>query len=707
MKYSSGHHFGKYVLLFCLLIYGTMVFAQSTLSGANPGQPTTIANAPQRDTNANKSNNKKWKNEEAKISYEKLNSLKKYIPDTSLHTFQRNPFTQPWYQDMGNLGSPVNNLLFTPEDRVGPSLGYHVFDVYRYNVDSLNFYSTTRPYSVFSYQLGSKLEQYAYIMHTQNIRPNWNFAVQYRKTTSPGYFQVERNNHDNASFSTNYKSLDKHYVLYAAMVYNQEQHDENGGIVNDSTLLNAAYNDRRTIDVAYENSQYSISRSSVYNVQRDFTLLLQHSYIWGNTDTTYNSDSTQYTYHLMPRFSITHKMELSTEKHTYKDLTPDSLRYTTLFNQSFVNNGSGFYVAGEDSVFSQQKWFWVDNKILLNGFIGKDERQLTFNAGIGNRYDQFISKPVAVPIPDSPKNVTGLGLDKSSILSNYLTGEIRKEALTPGAWEYGANAKFFFSGADAGNFVLNGMVGKQLKNNVAGFVAGFQEQVGSAPYSYTNYENQYVKLITSFSDESITSLYATIESPRIRFSAGVRDYVISNYIYINSSEVPAQYTVPFTLIQVWGRKVFKLGNFYLDNEMAYQQLPTNAPINVPAVMGKHQLSYESSLFKRALKVATGIEVRYTTSYYAAGYDALLNKFFYQHTQYISNTPQMAIFVNFRVKRFRAFIMGDNLQELFSRNAILYTGTPVTNFNGGTGTSFPVYAAPDALLRFGFTWVMVN
>ena len=659
---------------------------------------------PQRDTNANKSNTKKWKNEEAQISYEKLNSARRYVPDTSLHTFQRNPFTQPWCRDMGNLGSPVNKLLFTPEDHVGPGLGYHVFDVYRFNADSLNFYSTTRPYSVFSYQLGSKLEQYASILHSQNIKPNWNFAVQYRKINSPGFYKIQRNNHDNASLSTNFKSLDKHYVLYAAMVYNKEQHDENGGIINDSELVNQAYIDRRTVDAAFQNSQYSISRSSVFNVQRDFTLLLQHSYTWGNTDTAYNADSTQFTYHLKPLFSITHKMEISTEKHIYKDLTPDSLRYITLFNQSFTSNGSGYYTPGEDSVFTQQKWFWIDNKLLLNGFIGKEDRQLTFNAGIGNRYDQFISQPITNIIHDT---IRVIGLDRSSMISNYLTGEIKKEALTPNAWEYGANTKFFFSGQDAGNFLLNAMIGKQLKNNTGSFLAGFREQVGSAPYSFTNYENRYTKLFTGFNNESTTSLYATLESPRLRLSGGIRDYVISNYIYINEKEVPAQYTTPFTLIQIWGRKVFKAGNFYLDNELVYQQLPVNSPVNVPVLMGRHQFSYESNLFKHALKLVTGIEVRYNTSYYPAGYDALLNKFYYQHSQSISNTPEMAVFLNFKIKKFRAFVMGDNLQQLFARNTILYTGTPVTNFNNSGINMLPVYAAPDFMIRFGFSWVMVN
>ncbi|MCW3121556.1 MAG: hypothetical protein JWQ38_1048, partial [Flavipsychrobacter sp.] len=217
----------------------------------NPTTSPGSLNRPVKDTS--KSNTNQWKDDLVNITYEKLNSARTYIPDTSLHTFHRSRFTQPWNRDMGNLGSPVNNMVFTPEYRVGPTLGYHIFDVYRFDADSARFYSTNRPYSVFSYQLGSKLEQVAGIMHSQNIRPNWNFAVEYRKTSSPGFYKLQRNNHDNAVFTTNYKSLNKHYTLYAAMVYNKEQHDENGGIVTDSQLSSPTFSDKKNVNVAYDN----------------------------------------------------------------------------------------------------------------------------------------------------------------------------------------------------------------------------------------------------------------------------------------------------------------------------------------------------------------------------------------------------------------------------------------------------------------------
>lgn len=654
-----------------------------------------------------KSNTNKWKDEEAKLTYQRLNSIKIFTPDTPIHNFQRKPFVQPWCQDLGNLGSPVNNLMFTPEMRVDPSLGYHVFDAYRFDADSAKFYNTNRPYSSFSYLLGSRLEQTASILHTQNVRPNWNVAVEYRKVNSPGFYKTQRNNHDNAILTSNYTSLDKHYRLMTAFAYNKEQHDENGGIINDSDLNNAAYGDRRTIATAYQNTSYSLTRSPVSNTDREFTFLLKHGYTWGNTDTTYNADSTEYSYQLTPRFSISHIAEIKSEKHTYKDLSPDSARYANLFTQSFPLGGS-YYQQGEDSVLARQKWFKADNKILLNGFLGKEGHQLQFSAGAGISFDEFITTPVGNIIKDSlPNHYFTYSTDRSTYVNNYLTGELKKEALADGQWNYGANARFYTTGTYAGNFILDASMGKTLKKLGGGFNMGFQQMLGTAPYAYTNYENNYTNQTFDFNKESVTMVFATAESQKLHVWAGVRNYLMNNYIYLNAAEQPSQYATTFNLTQVWLRKVFRIGSFFLDNEVVYQQVPENAPVNVPIVMGKEQLTFERALFKNAIKIVTGVEARYNTAYHPAGYDAILNRFYYQDAKYVANTPELSVFLNFRIKRFRAFLMVDQVQQLFATNAILYTGIPVINY-GGTGTTYtPVYSAPDVMLRFGFNWVMIN
>lgn len=600
--------------------------------------------------------------------------------------------------------------MFTPENRVGPTLGYHVFDVYRFDPDSLNYYNTNKPYSAFTYRLGSKLEQIAGITHTQNVKPNWNFYVAYRKINSPGFYNIQRTNHDNLNITTNYKSLDKHYAIYSGLVYNKEQNDENGGIADATQLDSAIYADRKTLRTPYQSGQYSSSRSSVNNVLRDFTFLFQHGYTWGRTDTVYNEDSTQSEYHLKPLFSVVHKMEIGSEKHMYKDLTPDSVRYIALFAHPFLNRNTGYYAAGGDSVFTSQKWFHVDNKVLLNGFIGKEGRQLQFNAGLGNRFDRFTSQQVIttsqVYAPTGYVSFYHTTPDRNSIVSNYLTGELKKEALQPGAWEYKAATQFYFTGQYAGNFVLQASLGKELQKAQGSFIAGVKQALNSAPYSYTNYENAYTRNFYSFNTESVSRFYASVDSRKWLLSGGVNSYLVNNYIYINESRMPAQYTVPFSLSQAWVRKVFRAGHFYLDNELIYQQVPGSAPVNIPALMGRNQFSYEGNMFKNALKVAVGVQVRYNSSYAPAGYDAQLNRFYYQSKRTVANTPEGAVFANMRIKRFRGFIMADNLQQLFATNAILFVGNAYGPINS-SGSNLPVYAAPDLVIRFGFNWVMIN
>lgn len=658
-------------------------------------QPTTMPMGRQVDTSSNKTNNNTWKNEEATISYELLHSEARRLPDTGLHTFQRRPFVQPWSRDLGNPGSPVYNLQFTPDDRVGPSLGYHIFDTYRFQLDSIRFYNTTRPYSDFRYTLGSKLEQAAGIMHTQNIKPNWNFMLEYRKVNAPGFYKIQRNNHDNAVLSTNYKSLNKRYALYAGLVYNKEQHDENGGIVNDSDLNNTSYADRKTLNTAFQNTAYSTTRSSITNVQRDFGFVLKHAYTWGPIDTTYNADSTEFKAVLHPRFSISHKLEISTEKHTYKDLAPDSARYTPLFNYPFAA-GAGYYVRGGDSVYMQQKWFWVDNKLMLNGFIGKGANLVGFSAGAGNRYDEFGISPAY-----------GINLDRSKYISNYIAGDIKKEALKEGQWQYDAHALFYLTGNYAGNFNFNASIGKYISPIRSGFQAGFRQVLGTAPYAYKQYENVYAQTSYSLKDESITSLFALLNVSKFNFQVGLRNYVLSNYIYLDSARTPKQTATVFSVNQVWLRKMFRLGHFYIDNELIYQQTSAGTPVNVPELMGRHQFSYEGALFKKALTVATGAEVRYNTAYHPAGYDAQLNRFYYQQQVYINNTPELSVFLNFSVKHFRAFIMVDQLNQLFARNTILFAGVPVYNFYNNGQYNMPVYAAQSTMLRLGFSWILIN
>ncbi len=639
-----------------------------------PGSPLGLPGEQQQDsTSFSESNTDEWHNVSVKIQYKLLNSDKIYTPDTSIHTFHRRPFSQPWYRDLGNMGTAVRNLKFTPEDRLGPTLGYNVFDVYKIHADSLKYYHTTAPYSEFQYGLGSKLEQNTYILHTQNIKPNWNVAASYNKVLSEGFFLLQRTNQDHASFSTNYSSINQRYKLNIGIAYNKAQHDENGGIADASQLDDPDFSDRSNIDIVFGNATASgssnIPRSLVNNILRDYNAILNHSYAWGSTDTLYNEDSTKMSLEFTPRFSITHQFQLKNEQLTYSDKAPDSLRYVPFFSNGF--NGDN------DSVLSRQKQNTFDNRVLLNGFLGKRDKQLEFSAGAGVRFDQFSTR-------------TGLNIFKTNTTSNYLLGQIRKEALQEGAWFYNIKALFYLTGLASGSSVISAGVGKEL-NNFGTLEAGIQQNINNAPYNYTNYYNNYDTILNSFNKESITKVHARISSNRLRLNMGLNSFLISNYLYMNNMQLPDQYAPSFNINQVWLQKAFHWKGVVFDNEIVYQQISNSAPVNVPPLLGRHQLSYERYIFKNALKIATGVEVRYHSAYNSALYSPIFNRFYYQNTFLLSNTPAASVFFNFKVKKFRAYLMLDQVQQFFTTNLI----------------TTPGYPAQDAMIRFGFNWVLIK
>lgn len=665
----------RIIFLLLFLLPAQQALAQLPNTPALPGQPTTLSNAPQMDT-TRRTNSPDWHDATVLISYRKAQSNTEYLPDTGIHTFHRRPFVQDWYRDLGNLGSAVYNNFFTPDEqgKTGPRLGYNVYDVYRLKADSLNYYNTTRAWSQFDYQLGSQLEQTASILHTQNIRPNWNFAFQYRKTTSPGFYKIQRTNHDNTSLSTHYTSPGQHYELFGAIVYNRIQQDENGGIVADSFLNSDTYSDRKTIPVNFQNDFYSVNRSRVTNVMRDWNVLINHSYTLGRTDTLYNSDSTEYRIELKPRFSVGHRLSIGDEKHSFKNLRADSLAWSSFFNT---------HLLATDSVVTYQERNWVDNYFSLNTFIGKT-RDLLLSAGIGNQVDHFSTR------------FTG-GDEKNSVISNYLGADIRKDADSSGQWFYHADGKFYFTGDYLGNFQVSADAGKNI-SNFGSVSLSFSQTLRDAAYNFQVYRNQYFQEYNDLKAESITRLSVTADITRWQLQAGLNNYILGNYTYMGSAngEVTNGHLLvaqadAFNLTQIWLRKSFHFGKWVFDNELVYQQKTGNEAVNIPALMGRHQLSFESYVFQKALKTATGIELRYQTAYDANGYSPFYNRFYYQSNYELGMVPEFSVFFNFKIKRFRAYLMGDMLQTFWT--------TP--------SFAAPAYPKQNFMIRFGFDWALLN
>lgn len=672
------------ILCFALIICTQQVWSQSTATpqmgsgGGNGMNNMPMMNfgrggtgqGTQTDSLGNVQSD--WDDTPAKIYYEGLNTTVKQKIDTSLTYFHRNARITNWGRNLGNAGSPAYDMIFNPAQAIGLNSGYTAWDLYKLHPDSVKFYNTTRPYSDFGYIMGPKRQQYVRLLHTQNITPKWNIAGDVQNLNSPGVYKLQTSRHIVAHASTNYKSENERYHVKAVLLYHRFKQDENGGMESDSFITDKEYSNRNLIPVKFPGRNYSTVNSGVTNTQKEIQFILKQQYdLVGKTDTSYNEDSTAARINFTPRFTVHHTLDIKNQQNIFNDVVPETERYFD-FTRQIVE------FTTTDSVYGNQKWFQIQNKFGLSGTLGKQEQQIRLEAGVGLSIDRFKS------VFPADSNAF-----RKTYMTNFLYAEIMKEAQEIHQWNYGARAQFNFSGPSAGNFFVDAYLGKVMKD-VALLQLGFKQSLSEPGQFQQQYNNNFIHRNFDLSPYSVTSIWAQFGIPKWKLSVTGRNLLVANYIYLNEDLAWTQHAPAFNVLQLAGKKDFKFGMVYNENEVIYQQLIGDAPVNIPNVMLRHQLRIETPIFKN-LHFSMGVEGRYNSNYAAYGYTPYLNQFYYQNAYQLNNKPELMAFFNFKVRAFRGFVALDQIQTLWWSNNIYAPG----------------YASNNTIFKFGFNWVLYN
>ena len=613
---------------------------------------------------ADTSKNKQSKTDDRIVihSFTQADTARKEL-DTSISFLNRNPILTQWQIDLGNFGTAQNSLLFSPSMKANVAFGIESIQPYLYTQDNQKFYNTTRPYSNIYYRMGSKLEQMIDILHTQNIQPNWNFALNYRKIGSPGNYINQGVNHDNASFTTNYLSNNNRYSFNGSFLYNKLQQDENGGIQSDTFLMNPIYANNKLIPVFVD--AYTLNRSTVSNYFRNASINFTQNYFLGKYDTIGN-DSTEKSSLFKPMFGIQHQFYSNFNYARFKDLTPDSTFYLPLEFPSF---------AKRDSLFANQYLNAIGNAFSFIGNIRFKKKLLQTEAGYGIELE-------------TPHNAY---FDKT-YLNNFVFAKINKPALQKNEWQFDASMKFYFSGERTiGNFNLSAHAAKMISPTIGKVDFGFEQSLQSAPYLLTNFGTNYLQLNQNFSKQTISKFYFSNSNLKYKTNLHFNYYVVGNYIYRDTSLIAKQYSKVVPILQGLLSKRFVWNKLVFDNDFLLQYASNNSPIHLPNFASRHRIAYESKLIKNKLQTAIGFDFRYNTPYYADHYSPLYFSFVTNYSNRISNYPQAAFFFNFKVKRFRASFAIDELQNFVLQN----------NMN------YQLYPAQNYTFRFGFHWAFIN
>ncbi|MEP7165752.1 MAG: putative porin [Ferruginibacter sp.] len=608
------------------------------------------------------------------ISYKYLDSTNKRFMDSSVNDFDKYYPVPSSYQYLGNNGAAAFPLIFQPFVKPGWDAGFHAYDIYRFTLEDSKFYKTTRPFSMLGYQLASGKEQMIRVMHTQNPRPNLNVGFDYRLITAPGFFITQNTNHNNFRLYGNYQGKRKRYNSYLVLVGNKIRASENGGIKDDSLLLDPNKKDRFSIPVNMGNSASFKSNPFVTtintgNTYRDFTLFLRQSYDLGKRDSVEINDSTT-DYLFYPKLRIQHSFTYSTYSYTFNDIATDSALYQNWYDTTLK--------APKDTFTVKEKWSVMSNDLSLIQFPD------TKNSA------QFILAGATL------QNLKGEFYNSSSTFYNVmLHGEYRNRTRNK-LWDLLIKGEFYIVGLNTGDYSAYATLGRYL-NKKLGNVSLFFQNVNRTPsFIFDNRSSFNLGNNNHFNKENITSFGATATNPF--FNIGFKDHLITNYCYFSNYYKTAQYSKLINLLQISASKKVKISrhwNWYA--EVVLQQTDGAAPVKVPFLFTRNRLAYEGNFYKN-LNLSAGIEARYYTAYKANNYSPVMGQFVPQDTVTIKNLPDISAFVHFRIKGFTAYIRAENLNTISTANGFGFINN---NF------AAPHFPTQGFMLRLGIQWWFVN
>jgi hypothetical protein len=630
------------------------------------------------------------------LNFRYLDSSRLLKLDSSILDLGRKiPRPATWI-NLGNMGTAARDLVFSPRMQSGWDPGWHSYDLYKFTVDETRFFNTTRPYTELGYMLAARGEQFVKVLHTQNIRPNWNFSFEYRLLNSPGTFQNQNTNHSNIRFGSWYQSKNKRYQNFFVLVTSKLAASENGGIQNPKDLDSVQYANQATLPVKLGNGLQQATGnifSAPITTGTRFstaTYMLRQQYDLGQKDSIVTDSSVIPLFY--PRVRLEHTFSYSTYNYRYFDFSQGAT-YALDSNYYWKNYNLATLLPTSDTVYLQDQWKVVSNDFSIYQFPDSKNPQQFIKLGatlelLKGNFDTSMTSGTPQPIH---------GLNTQNVFAH---GEYRNKTRNQ-LWDIEAFGRLYLNGLNSGDYNAYISLRRLISRRIGYFQAGFENANRTPGFVYDRSSSFYLDSAnkSSFGKENTTHLFASLDQPRNQLTLSGSYYLMTNYSYFTDYSRERQASV-FNLLQISIKKQFTLYRHWKWRTLTYvQQVAGSSPVHVPLLLSTNQVGYDGSLGFKNLNISFGAELRYMSPYKADGYAPVTGQFFSQDSTIHQRLPDINLYLHFRVRSFTAYLRAENLNAMkFSPRGYGYYGN---NFVA------PNYPYPGLNIRFGFFWGFVN
>lgn len=542
---------------------------------------------------------------------------------------------------LGNYGLPFYQIDFFDRITDPDKYLYAYYYPFMHVPSNAIFMNTQVPYTELDWSFGGSInnsEQTFRVRHSQNINRFLNFGLIYDIIYSLGQYNYQRSEDKTFTLYTSYTGVK--YKLYFSAGINNLLSYENGGITDISQLATQS----NTIDVPVKLGSLDVAKSELKNRN---LLLVQRYTIGGNPVTKADSATHKRTGFFGLSGTFSHIFILESNRRTYSDNSPTS----GFYDSTYISKTVTF-----DSLFARI----IKNTIRFD-FSTDETRKFRLGGGVGIR-NEILRFSQIVPTHDTLHADTAVWNRSSNVLIGRLFNDIGDK------FRWTATGELYLTGYRAGDFDLNGVISKSFdwkKGRATWLLTGgimnrqpsfWYDQWGSNNFEWHN----------NFNKEFRIDLGSDFSYPGRKFELKFNYAIIKNYTDFGLDTLPSQYSGALSVAALMVRKEFVLWKFHLASDVLIQKSSNADVLDLPLVTVRSAGFFEHLfLFKNTggkLYTQLGADVTYNTIYYPYSYMPATGRFVRQNQYTAGDYPFINVFLNFKIKRTRFFIMFDHVNS---------------------------------------------
>lgn len=561
----------------------------------------------------------------------------------NFHNYQFNYKNGTLYQDLGNLGTALRRVYWEQASEPGRQLGHDVFKDYMFDPEKIPLYNTRSPFTRISYVQGSRGLQTIDAEFSRNIKPNWNFGFNVRRMVALkqiGVADRSEQQFSNYGFQvqSNFTSKSGKYRNYIWMDVMHHFHFETGGILPDT-----GDTQDQMFDYKLENIQLVRTLSSTSRLQSEDRRTYYRSY-----------------------------QELSIAKNGLQvfhqlDFKKRLLRYQ---DNNLINNYNYYPAIFFDSTATndQSKYHLLENKAGVKGLIG-------------NVYYQLFAR------------------HRYTLFNQHLVDTIREnkyeELFFGGVVEYRRSDSVYI-GVSAESGLWDFAYAAYLRSPILNLqVRSTSTSAGILQENMYSNHAQWTKTFRNV-NSTVASASAVLKWKGQSFTPRASYTMLDNLIYYDTTSAPSQTSELISFMQMGGMLKTGFRGLWMENELVYTKTVGPDYWPVPEWFYTGRIYAYGRVFKKVLRLQTGVEATRTSVYRTPSYSALLQQFYLTNPNdplaRVGSYWQANVFLNAYLKRAKFFLLVSHANQNFPKAGYFKT---------------PYYSALGRTVQFGITWMFYD